>query len=232
MALYADVPEWLRITGNTTRRRRSETQNLDAYYRAHHKELTQEMREVAELEAAGEIVRDEYTRLHERAQRGKRRAASQRCESDQQREGVMQDLNTVAFTGQVVRDAELKTTNSGASILKFAVALNRSVKRGDQWEEEPSFIDCTLFGRIAAAIAQYMTKGTRVAVSGELEQQRWQDANGQNRSKVGIIARHVGLMGSPQGNRSSSSSSYPKQQEQAAPAYQQHQQEFEDDIPF
>jgi single-strand DNA-binding protein len=77
------------------------------------------------------------------------------------------------------------------------VAVNRSVKNGDQWKEEASFFDVTYFGKRAEAVNQYLVKGKQVGIEGELRQERWNDKNtGQPRSKVGIVAANVQLLGS------------------------------------
>ncbi len=106
----------------------------------------------------------------------------------------MRDINVVVLAGRLVRDAELRYTKSGAAVSGFSLAVNRSVKRGDKWEDEASFIDATMFGKRAESLQQYLTKGTQLIVSGELEQQRWEQ-NGQNRSKVQVIVSDVQLVG-------------------------------------
>lgn len=106
----------------------------------------------------------------------------------------MRDINVVVLAGRLVRDAELRYTKSGAAVAGFSLAVNRSVKRGDKWEDEASFIDATMFGKRAESLQQYLTKGTQLIVSGELEQQRWEQ-NGQNRSKVQVIVNDVQLVG-------------------------------------
>lgn len=106
----------------------------------------------------------------------------------------MADLNVVALTGRLTRDSELKYTNSGLAICAFSVAVNRRRKQGDEWIEEASFFDVTLFGRRGEAVQRYLTKGTLVAVQGELKQDRWEQ-DGNRRSKVQIIANDVQLLG-------------------------------------
>ncbi len=71
----------------------------------------------------------------------------------------MQDINSVILVARLVRDAEIKYTNTGYAILNFSVASNRSVKRNDTWEDEVSFFNCTLFGKRAESLAQYLIKG-------------------------------------------------------------------------
>ncbi len=109
------------------------------------------------------------------------------------------DINRVVLVGRLTRDAELKYTNSGLAICAFSVAVNSSRKQGDEWVEEANFFDITVFGRQGEAIQRYLVKGQQVGVDGRLKQDRWQTQEGQNRSKVGIIADNVRLLGSAPG---------------------------------
>jgi len=106
----------------------------------------------------------------------------------------MADVNHVILVGRLTRDAELKYTAGGQAVCKFALAVNRRRKNGDQWVEEANFFDVVLWGRSGEAINQYLVKGKQIAVEGELRQDRWEQ-DGQNRSKVEIMANNVQLLG-------------------------------------
>jgi single-strand DNA-binding protein len=108
-------------------------------------------------------------------------------------------INTVVIAGNLVRDAELKYTNGGLAICEFSIAVNDQKKQGDQWVEEAHFFDVTLFGRRAESLQRYLTKGKTVGVEGKLRQDRWQNQEGQNRSKVGIVANNIMLLGGRDG---------------------------------
>ncbi len=105
------------------------------------------------------------------------------------------DINTVTVVGRLTRDAELKYTNSGLAVCKFSLAVNRRKKSGEQWVDEVSYFDMILWGKQGEAIQQYMTKGKQIAVSGHLNQNRWEQ-DGQNRSRVEIVVDNVQLLGS------------------------------------
>jgi single-strand DNA-binding protein len=106
----------------------------------------------------------------------------------------MADLNHVTLIGRLTRDAELKYTSGGQAVCKFSIAVNRRKKNGDQWEDEANFFDVVVWGRQGESLNQYLVKGKMVGVSGELRQDRWQQ-DGQNRSKVEIVADYVQLLG-------------------------------------
>jgi len=105
------------------------------------------------------------------------------------------DFNNVVLIGRVTRDAELKYTPSGTAVTKFGLAVNRKRKQGDEYIEEASFFDITAWAKLAENLSQYLTKGKQVGVCGELRQERWEDKDGNKRSKVGITANAIQLLG-------------------------------------
>jgi len=147
------------------------------------------------------------------------------------------DINHVFLIGRLTRDAELKYTTAGLAIASFAIALNRRKKNGDQWTDEVSFFDITLFGKTAETLKQWLVKGKQVAIEGELRQDRWEQ-DGKNRSKVVITANNVQLLGSSsQGSYSSDAPQTQGERYQAKEPQQSSQggyadESFEDDIPF
>ena len=133
----------------------------------------------------------------------------------------MADVNHVILIGRCTRDATIKYTSGGMAIGSFSIAVNRRTKKGDQWVEEASFFDVSLFGKSAEGLAQYLTKGKQVAVEGELRQDRWEQ-DGQPRSKVTIAANNVQLLG---GDKKTGGQQSEYQADYRADS-------FPDDIPF
>lgn len=115
----------------------------------------------------------------------------------------MVDLNHVVLIGRLTRDAELKFTASGQAVCKFSIAVNRRKKSGENWVDEPNFFDIVLWGRQGETLNQYLVKGKLVGVDGELRQDRWEQ-DGQNRSKVEIVAANLQLLGGGNGPSSGS----------------------------
>lgn len=136
----------------------------------------------------------------------------------------MNDVNEVILIGRLTKDMELKYLQSGSAVGKLSVAVNRSVKRGDQWVDEASFFETTLFGKQAEALKQYLTKGKQVALSGFLKQDRW-EKDGQKFSKVQIVCSFVQLLGGK--SEGAQKSSYSQQYSE-----QQSREEFKEDIPW
>jgi single-strand DNA-binding protein len=114
------------------------------------------------------------------------------------------DLNRVVLIGRLTRDAELKSIASGQSVCKFSIAVNRRRKNGDQWEDEPNFFDIVVWGRQGESLHHFLEKGKMVGIDGELKQDRWQQ-DGQNRSKVEVVANYVQLLGGKPGSSDANS---------------------------
>ncbi len=151
------------------------------------------------------------------------------------------DVNHVVLVGRLTRDAEMRFTASGQAICNFSLAVNRRIKKEEQWVDEASFFDLTLWGKTAEALQRYLLKGTQVAVDGELRQDRW-EKEGQKFSKVVVNVNNLQLLGSRQGGGSEprSQSSEPRSEARPnesrgrseAPPSSYDPQSYEDDIPF
>ena len=118
-------------------------------------------------------------------------------------------VNSVTLTGNITRDAELhQTSATGTSVLNFSIAVNdrRRNSSTGEWEDHANFFDITVFGKRAETIHTWCTKGTKVAIEGNLRQNTWKDKEtGQNRSRVTVIANEIDFMsrgGNGGGNRS------------------------------
>ncbi len=99
--------------------------------------------------------------------------------------------NTVTIVGNATRDPELRFTPSGTPLCSFGVAWNRRYERGGEQVEEVSFFDVTCWSSLAENVAESITKGARVVVSGRLDQRSWETPEGERRSKVEIVADEV-----------------------------------------
>ena len=111
----------------------------------------------------------------------------------------MTDLNKVILIGRVTKDCgadERSFSYVGNGIAKAVVSLavNRSVKKNDKWEDEVSYFDVTIWGKAAESLKDKLVKGKQIAVTGYLKQDRW-EKYGKKQSKLNIIAESVQLFG-------------------------------------
>ena len=108
----------------------------------------------------------------------------------------MNNLNSILLEGNLTRDPELRYTPSdgpspGTPVCTLVVSSVRSVKVDGERHEEVSFIEATTWGQLATVCAEHLQKGRGVRVVGRIKQERWEDAAGNARSKVVIVAEHV-----------------------------------------
>ena len=125
-------------------------------------------------------------------------------------------INSVTIAGNLGKDAELKSSQSGTAILRFGVAVNE--RRKDQsgnWSDYTNWIGCVMFGKRAQSVAQYLTKGTKVTIQGKLHYSSWQGNDGKTHSKLEVMVDELEFMS--RGNQQ------PQQQYQQ-PVQQQYQQ--------
>jgi single-strand DNA-binding protein len=102
--------------------------------------------------------------------------------------------NNITLIGNITRDPELRFTSSGQAMATFGLAVNRrwQNRQSGDWEEATSFFDIVCWAQLGENVAESLGKGSRVVVSGRLEQRSWETDNGDKRSKVEVIADEIG----------------------------------------
>ncbi len=150
-------------------------------------------------------------------------------------------INRVMISGNLTRDSELRSTQSGMGILSFGVAVNdrrKNPQTGD-WEDYPNFVDCTMFGTRGEKLHQYLTKGTKVSIEGKLRYSSW-ESNGARRSKLEVIVDELEFMSSRNSNAAQPydggmNAGYapaPAMAAPAAPVIDTSASVYDEDIPF
>lgn len=104
-------------------------------------------------------------------------------------------INNLTISGNVGKDGELATTQSGQQILKFSVAATSGF--GDK--KKTSWVNCVMFGNYASAMAQHITKGSKVCVSGEFTIEQWDKQDGTKGMAVSLNVRSMDLLGGGNG---------------------------------
>lgn len=103
----------------------------------------------------------------------------------------MTDLNNIVIGGNLVKDVVIKEIGNN-KLSNFTIAVNKSIKKGDNWETETSFFDVAAWNK--DHVSNYLVKGAKVIVSGELKQDRW-EKDGVKNSRVSIVANNIYLCG-------------------------------------
>lgn len=101
--------------------------------------------------------------------------------------------NNVTLVGNLTREPELKYTPSGAAVAKFGLAVNRFyTNRNGEKVEQTDFFNVNAWRQLAENIAESLTTGARVIVSGRIQSRSWETDDGQKRTVVEIEADEVG----------------------------------------
>src|SRR6056297_1884266 len=121
------------------------------------------------------------------------------------------DLNSFVGIGRLTRDPELRYTPSGTAVCKFGLAVNRSYRNQEGNNvEDTLFINVSAWGRQAEHCSQFLKKGKRVAINGELRSNSWQDREGNKRVTYEINARSVQFLDYLKDTTNSSGGGYRK----------------------
>jgi single-strand DNA-binding protein len=102
-------------------------------------------------------------------------------------------MNSVHLIGNLTRDPELRSLPSGTSVCKMRLAVNTRRKDGELWVDKANYFDVTAFAGRAENAAQYLSKGSRVGVTGRLESREW-ETDGQKRYGVEIISDQLDFL--------------------------------------
>lgn len=110
-------------------------------------------------------------------------------------------INSVTLSGHLTRDLEIKQGASGFSVGSTGIAVNERHKNSQTgaWEDVPNFFNLTFFGTRAEKLAQYLTKGTKVAVNGHLRSSSY-EKDGQKRTSISVIVEEVEFLSSRDGS--------------------------------
>ena len=105
----------------------------------------------------------------------------------------MNNLNSVLVDGNVVADPDYRETTKGTPVCNFRLGSNRYYRVDTELQEEANFFDVETWAKSAERCRDKLSKGRNVRVVGRLKHDRWNDDQGNPRSKVKIVADHVEL---------------------------------------
>lgn len=102
--------------------------------------------------------------------------------------------NTITLVGNLTRDPELRFTASGVARALFGIAVNRrwQDRASGEWQEDTSFFNVVCWREMAENVSESLSRGSRVMVTGRLEQRSWETQDGENRSIIEVVADEVG----------------------------------------
>jgi len=144
-------------------------------------------------------------------------------------------VNKVILVGNLGNDPEVRYMPSGSPVATLSIATTdiwKDKNSGDR-QERTEWHRVVMFNRLGEIAAEYLKKGAKVFVEGQLRTRKWQDKNGQDRYTTEIVAAEMQMLDGK--GAQSSDSNYSSQPSRSnTPAQQQHapSEEFDDDIPF
>lgn len=114
------------------------------------------------------------------------------------------NINHVVLTGNLTADPELRATSAGISVCELRIANNTSVKKDGQWDTKVNYFQANVWGKMGENCAQYLTKGSGVAIDGKLEWQKWQSSDDPKKtnSRVLINVNAIEFLGGGKGKGS------------------------------
>ncbi len=127
-------------------------------------------------------------------------------------------MNNITVAGQLGRDAEIRYLPNGDPVANFSVADSQGKDKDAIWWS------CQLFGKRAESLAQYLTKGQTVTITGSVSQRKYTDKNGVEKISTDVRVNDVALQGGRKENATP--------QAQTAKPQSKGFEDMEDDIPF
>ncbi len=106
-------------------------------------------------------------------------------------------LNRVTLIGRMVRDPELRTTNTGKNVVEFSIAVDKRIKPTDPNQPTADFFRVTAWNQTADYVSNYGGKGRLTAVDGRLQSRKYVDKDGNNREAIEVVADNVNLLDRP-----------------------------------
>lgn len=136
-------------------------------------------------------------------------------------------MNRIQIIGRLTANPELKSTSNGTQVCTFTVAVSRRFNR-----EETDFFPVTVWRETAVHCNKYLTKGSQVAVCGELQIRRYDDKNGSRRIAVDLQADEVEFIGMKSNSKDNQSGKSSKPVEQKQVDIDSMEECDDDDMPF
>lgn len=151
-------------------------------------------------------------------------------------------MNKVYLIGNLTRDPEMRSTQSGIPVCNFSIAVNRRFRNAQTGQQETDFFNIVAWRQLAELCSRYLAKGRKVAVLGSIQTRTYEAQDGSKRSAFDIVADEVEFLsapqsaGAPSGEYNAAPSPAPAAPRAQAPAYAPADSGFtqvdDDELPF
>jgi len=102
-------------------------------------------------------------------------------------------MNACTFAGRIGTSAELRQTSNDQAVANFSLAVDRPKRNGEK--QNPIWIKVTVWGKMAEALTEYLTKGSSITVSGSIDLREYNTSDGETRTELVLNARDITLQG-------------------------------------
>jgi single-strand DNA-binding protein len=145
----------------------------------------------------------------------------------------MASYNRVLLMGNLTRNPEIRYTPTGTAVADLGLAVSENFKnKAGEMVEQNCFVDIVVWGRQAETSAEYLQKGSPVFVEGRLQLDKWENQQGEKRSKLRVRADRVQFLGTPGKGTESSAAPAASAPQDAAPQQPAPPVDDDDDVPF
>ncbi len=149
-------------------------------------------------------------------------------------------MNKVYLIGNLTRDPEMRSTQSGVNVCNFSIAVNRRFRNPQTGQQETDFFNIVAWRQLADLCGRYLTKGRKVAVVGSIQTRTYEAQDGSKRNAFDIVADEIEFLSASQSNAASgdyhaapAAAPAPRAQAPAyAPADSGFTQVDDDELPF
>ena len=137
-------------------------------------------------------------------------------------------LNKVFLLGNMTRDVELRYTAGGTAVTEVGMAVNEKRKQGDEWVDDVTYVDVTLWGKTAEIAGKYLSKGFQILIEGRLKLDSW-EKDGQKHYKMKVVGEKLQMLGS----RGAGGAGGAAKSDSGSSQYSDNSQDLDDsEIPF
>ena len=140
-------------------------------------------------------------------------------------------MNSVQLVGRFTRDPEVRYANSGTTVARFSVAVDRRFKQ--EGGESADFVNCIAFGKTAEFIEKYFTKGQRIGLNGRIQTGSYTNQEGQKIYTTDVVAESVEFVESKgSGQQSGNQSDRPVPNTASSDGFMDIPDGIDEELPF
>lgn len=141
-------------------------------------------------------------------------------------------MNRVELSGRLARDPDVRYTDGGSTVARFSIAVDRTVKKNDEWVHEADFISCIAFGKTAEFIEKYFNKGSFIIVLGNIKTGSYTNKDNVKVYTTDVLVEKAEFGGGKAENSSSTDNNAGSQQPTSDDGFMNIPDGIDEELPF